>query len=191
MPGLPKNILSTYQTYKNHTNFIAQWLATTARKHGYVSPKVKNTSKIGNIPQGRPTYTLASKEWTKLAEFIARLTDLPVDVPLKIATLLDTTISLRQSFSNDLSNVLNDSDAKQDSDATHGFFLGILKKVRDVLQPRLLKKYALVKKLSTPAEIINVFEHLELDTADCYTTKVENQNPKTKTQNPKTKTKNP
>ncbi|KAH7396155.1 hypothetical protein BKA66DRAFT_438117 [Pyrenochaeta sp. MPI-SDFR-AT-0127] len=163
MPGLPKNVLSTYQQYKNHTDSIAQWLASTAKAHGYVSSKTKNAKKEGNRSQGRPTYTLAIKEWTALAEFIAKITDPPVQIPQKLADLLDATISLRQSYSTDLSDTLDDSAEKKDSDDRHTYFLNVLKKVRETLGPRLPKPEHPTTKPKTMAEVLNLFEHLNLE----------------------------
>jgi hypothetical protein len=142
---------------------IAQWLASTARKHDYVSPRSRNARESGGTSQGRPTYTVAIKEWTTLAEFIAGLTDPPVNVPGQLAMLLDTTISLRESYSNSTSDFHEDSNAKQESDSSHAFFLGVLKKVRDTLSSRLSKQHASTKKASSTSEVINMFENLDLE----------------------------
>ncbi|PVH92655.1 hypothetical protein DM02DRAFT_677365 [Periconia macrospinosa] len=86
MAGLPKNLVSTYQKYKDHTDSIAQWLASTARNRGYVSPKARRSGKPGKAPQapGCPTYTVAIKERTAMAEFIAGLSDPTINVPEKL-----------------------------------------------------------------------------------------------------------
>jgi hypothetical protein len=137
-------------------------LASTAKKHGYTSPKGKNTSKPKASVQGRPTYTVATKEWAILADFIAGKTP-PIDVPIRLATLLNLTIDLRQSFSEKVSETLEDSIAKRDSDVKHDYFLSILKKVRDTLKPHLLKERMQPAKPQSTAEIINLFDHLELE----------------------------
>ena len=77
-------------------DLIAQWLASTARKHGYVSPNMSNARDSEGTFQGRLPYTVPIKEWTTLADFIAGLIDPPVIVPGQLAILLDTTISLRE-----------------------------------------------------------------------------------------------
>ncbi|KAF3054003.1 hypothetical protein E8E11_006452 [Didymella keratinophila] len=164
MPGLPKNLLSTYQKYKNHTDSIAQWLATTAKARGYISPKSKGSGKSAKAPQGRPTYTILAKEWTPMAEFIAALVNPPVIIPSKLAALLDITILLRQSYSEDVTEILADS-PDQDSNDRHAFFLVILKNVRNVLTPLMLAAAAVTKKLKSTCteDIFNMFEHLELE----------------------------
>jgi hypothetical protein len=141
---------------------IAQWLASTAKKHGYVSSKGKGGAKTASASQGRATYTIAIKEWVALAEFIVGKTP-AVIVPVKLATLLDATISLRQSYSGEVSDVLDDSSEKRDSDDKHAFFLKVLKKVRDILKPRLPKDRVQTPVPKTTAEIVNMFENLDLE----------------------------
>jgi hypothetical protein len=104
---------------------IAQWLASTAKKHGYIAGKGKGAVKP--IAQGRPTYTVALKEWVALAEFIAGKTP-PVLVPVKIVTLLDTTITRRQTYSDDVFDILGDSTEERQPDDKHMCFLNVLKK---------------------------------------------------------------
>ncbi|KAJ8108349.1 hypothetical protein OPT61_g8231 [Boeremia exigua] len=162
MPGLPKNLISTYQKYKNNTDSIAQWLATTAKNRGYVSSKAKKSSKNTKTPHGRPTYTIPIREWTPMAEFIVALTDPPVDVPEKLAILLDLTIHLRQSYSEGITNVLADN-VDEDSQRRHDFFLAILKTVRKILSPRVLAVPHLAEKPMTVKDIVNRFDNLELE----------------------------
>jgi hypothetical protein len=116
-----------------------------------------------SISQTRATYTIAIKEWTALATFIAELTEPLIEVPIKIAALLDTTISLRQSYSNNVSNILDDTGSKRNSDASHKFFLEVLRQVRIILTPRLSSKHSSPKEPKTTAEIMRAFEHLELE----------------------------
>ncbi|PVH92820.1 hypothetical protein DM02DRAFT_698351 [Periconia macrospinosa] len=151
MPGLPKNLVSTYQKYKNHTDSIAHWLASTARNRGYVSPKAKKSGKSGKALVGGPTYTVAIKEWTAMAEFIAGL------------TLLDATIALRHSFSNNVSEILEETQDKKESDAGHAYFLSVLKNVRGILSSRLPKRPKAQSSPQTFEELMNIFEHLELE----------------------------
>jgi hypothetical protein len=192
MPGLPKNLLSTYQKYKTHTyvieggssfvetsnlitygpkcfltahsDSIAQWLATTAKARGYSSQKSKGSSKSAKASQGKQTYTIPIKEWTPMAAFIAGLIDPPVTVPIELAALLDTTISLRQSYSEDITESLEDS-PDQDSKNRHAFFLDILKNVRSVLSPLISEAHTATKKPNTTNmnDISNIFEHLKLE----------------------------
>jgi hypothetical protein len=84
-------------------------------------------------------------------------------VPPKLATLLDATISLRQSYSDDVSDVLDDSNEKRDSNDKHAFFLQVLKKVREILKPRLPKDSVLPSVPKTTTDIVNMFENLDLE----------------------------
>jgi hypothetical protein len=97
-----------------------------------------------------------------MAEFIAASIDPPVAVPTKLAALLDATILLRQSYSEDITEMLADT-ADKDSASRHAFFLGILKNVRSVLNPLISGAPVATKKPKTMNEIFNMFEHLELE----------------------------
>jgi hypothetical protein len=99
-----------------------------------------------------------------MAAFIAGLTDPPVTVPVKLATLLEITISLRQSFSEDITESLEHS-PDQDSKNRHAFFLDILKSVRSVLSPLMSEAHAATKKPNTMNmnDLFNIFERLELE----------------------------
>ncbi|KAF2993588.1 hypothetical protein E8E13_000745 [Curvularia kusanoi] len=100
-----------------------------------------------------------------MAEFIAALTEPPVTVPTKLAALLDNTILLRQSYSEDIAEFSANA-ADEDSSNRHAFFLGILKKVRVVLSPLITGPPAAIKEKANStsvSEILNVFEHLELE----------------------------
>ena len=97
-----------------------------------------------------------------MAEFITKLVDPPVNVPQKLAVLLDTAVYLRQSYSEDIAGILADT-VDEDSNNRHAFFLGILKNVRSILSPRLQTALVLTKKPKTINEVFNMFEYLELE----------------------------
>lgn len=59
--------------------------------------------------------------------------------------------------------MLEDSLQKRDTDDKHAYFLNILKKVREVLKPRLPNERAYTQKPNTTGDIINLFEHLDLE----------------------------
>lgn len=104
-----------------------------------------------------------------MAEFIAALVDPPVTISPKLAALLDTTILLRQSFSDEFTKILADT-ADKDSTHRHAFFLGILKNVRSILSPLLssVPAPASTKKPKDVCEIFSTFERLELDTSEAF-----------------------
>jgi hypothetical protein len=161
---LPKNLSSKYSQYKNDTDSIASWLATTARECGYVSlSKSKGPKNKGKTPPVRQTYTIPIKDFTTLAEFVATRTEPPVDVPPKFASLLDRAIAARQWYSGAISPYLPDDDKKLESDDKHAFFLSVLQKVRDILKFRYPKNHVNSKKAPKDmAEVLNMFENLEL-----------------------------
>ncbi|KAH6639064.1 hypothetical protein C7974DRAFT_304256 [Boeremia exigua] len=146
------------QVLINNRDAIAQWLATTAKSRGYLSSKAKGSGKTG-----RPTYTIPTKEWTPMAEFIAALVDPPVRVPHKLAMLLDVTIQLRQSYSEDITDILAEN-ADKDSNDRHAFFLATLKTVRRILSSQMPAAVpGRTKEPKNIIEILNMFEHLELE----------------------------
>ncbi|KAF2733386.1 hypothetical protein EJ04DRAFT_513260 [Polyplosphaeria fusca] len=174
---LPKNLLHTYQQYKTDTDTIAGWLATTAKRLGYVSESVSETKpKTARLKgkarktakdtstQGRPTYTIQIKDFTALAGYIAEYKTPPVQVPPKLAALLDRTIATREWFSNEINPDLTEDQDKLQSDDRHSYFLGTLKSVRDILGPRYSKDHKTCKKSpKTTNDIVNLFENLELE----------------------------
>lgn len=97
-----------------------------------------------------------------MARFIAALVDPPVAVPAELVVLLDTTILLRQSYSDNFAETPADT-ADKDSDSRHAFFLGILKNARSVLDPLISRAPAATKKPKSIDEIFNMFEHLKLE----------------------------
>lgn len=180
---LPKNLSSSYQQYKNDTDSIASYLATTAKRYGYVSEsksksakkraKARNTAgpaasdaSQSNVSgsQGRRTYTIAIKDFTVFAEFVAAQNDPPVQVSAKFASLLDRAIATREWFAGAVSPHLPDDAQKLESDDRHAFFLGVLKKVRNVLAPRFAQGYVPAKKQpKSMHDVLNMFEHLNLE----------------------------
>jgi hypothetical protein len=96
--------------------------------------------------------------------FLAEQKEPLIIVPRHIGAILDMTISLRESFSGQLSAVLDDSKQKQASDSRHAYFLAVLKAVRTILSPRLAKVTKRpTKKAKNFDEIVNQFEHLEIE----------------------------
>ncbi|KAF2179826.1 hypothetical protein K469DRAFT_693714 [Zopfia rhizophila CBS 207.26] len=179
---LPKNLSSSYQQYKNDTDTVASWLATTAKRFGFVSEtKSKSAKKRGKAkkaengshdspqppkptPQGRPTYTIAIRDFTVLAEFIASKDQPPIQVPPRFASLLDRAITTRQWFADAISPHLPEDGKNQESEDRHAFFLGVLKQVRDILKPRMPKGYTpKTKQPKSMKDMLNMFENLDLE----------------------------
>lgn len=120
---LPKSLYSSYEQYKSDFDYIANWLATTARRCGYVdreappaaatkSTRLKgkarkfaresgSVSSASNSVQG-PRYPVKIKDFIPLAESIANSTSPRVDVPSTFARRLRQAVQqvkLQQSAS--------------------------------------------------------------------------------------------
>ncbi|XXH04045.1 GTP cyclohydrolase II [Hypoxylon texense] len=154
---LPTNLVSTYQAYKKDTDSIAAWLASTAKSCGYASESVAagpankttstrlkgkaraaarktnaSTTKSAAKSAVIAKYTIKIKDFVPLAEFIASQHN--VSIPTSLITTLRRVIAIRGGFGDKLA----EEGAIKDklNDQKHGYFVGILRKVRDVLQPR-------------------------------------------------------
>lgn len=158
---LPAALVSVYQQYKDDTNAVAAWLASTAKSCGYPadllsggqatgperSKRLKgkarkqakaaapNPQKSSSISSSRPDYTIAIKDFIPLAEFVAASQKPVVSVPLAFASTLNRVISTRSGFGGRLAELGNSPAAS--ADAKHSYFVGVLEKVREVLKPRV------------------------------------------------------
>ncbi|KAI1456575.1 hypothetical protein F4805DRAFT_475702 [Annulohypoxylon moriforme] len=138
---------STYRQYKADTNYIATWLATTAKLHGYQSEhldpakapsrlkgKARKQAKQEPKPSGH-TYVIAIREFIPLAQFIRdQQPDIPV--PVSLAASLRRAIRSRGNFSGLLEK--NGYDLNALADHSHQHFVGILARVCNVLRPRFV-----------------------------------------------------
>ncbi|KAK7570564.1 hypothetical protein V3481_019416 [Fusarium oxysporum f. sp. vasinfectum] len=153
---LPSSLFSIYQQYKEDTDSVASWLASTAKACGYPSDlltptgiqtkgtgrlkgKARRDAKKQNtyVPTPLhtiPKYVIAVKDFIPLAEFIFASKPL-ISVPPSFAETLDRVIYVRAKFGAQL--IDHGMKPSTKSDATHSFFVGILEKVRDVLRPRM------------------------------------------------------
>lgn len=156
---LPAPLVSVYQQYKDDTNAVAAWLASTAKSCGYpadllsgsssqstgskrLKGKARKEAKAtapksqGSSPSiSHPDYTIAIKDFIPLAEFVAASQKPVVSVPLAFATTLNRVISTRSGFGGRLAELGNSPSASADS--KHSYFVGVLEKVREVLKPRV------------------------------------------------------
>ncbi|KAI7774884.1 hypothetical protein LA080_007709 [Diaporthe eres] len=159
---LPAPLVSVYQQYKDDTNAVAAWLASTAKSCGYSADLLsggssqatgperskrlkgkarKQAKAAAPNPQGassttsRPDYTIAIKDFIPLAEFVAASQKPVVSVPLAFANTLNRVISTRSGFGGRLAELGSSPSASADS--KHSYFVGVLEKVREVLKPRV------------------------------------------------------
>ena len=118
-----------------------------------------------NVPR---RYIIAIKDFTTLAEYIAGRSKPPVRVPGTFISALDRAISVRQSHGSQAAALQPNTPETRDSNESHGFFIGVLQRVRDVLRPRMSRDHV-APKISTedlPADttqkLTNKFEGLEI-----------------------------
>ncbi|KAM0355212.1 hypothetical protein ACHAPU_001078 [Fusarium lateritium] len=157
---LPQVLVGAYRQYKEDTDSVATWLASTARMYGYQSKfssvdqseekfdgeripgrlkgKVRKETKKKDIAAEsnvNPKYKVAIADYVPMAEYIIASQNPVITVPGSFMIVLDRVIRLRSSFSSRMSKhgVKRDADA----DSTHTHFVGVLQKVREVIQPRV------------------------------------------------------
>ncbi|KAI2472398.1 hypothetical protein F4781DRAFT_445354 [Annulohypoxylon bovei var. microspora] len=141
---------SAYRQYKADTNYVATWLASTAKANGcrfeYLNDQ-PNTSQGTGRPKGKArkqarqapqqpcqTHVIAIKDFVPLAEYIA--THQPfITVPESLAVSLRRAIKLRGDFGGDLQKHGCDLDVL--ADQAHEYFVSVLARVCNVLRPRM------------------------------------------------------
>ena len=87
-----------------------------------------------------PKHLIAINDFVSLAEWIAKSTKPRVGVPASFVSVLDRAITVRKRHNDRwYSRSKNDGDSSKENQAneSHGYFVGILEKVRQVLQPRM------------------------------------------------------
>lgn len=161
---LPGGLVSIYQQYKQDTNAVASWLASTARACGFPADRLSagswdaaaaprpgsgskrrkgkarkearaNPTKTSAATPG-PKYIVAVADFIPLARFIAASPKPVVSVPDTFVTTLDRVIAVRAGFGTNMSEHGAEPDIK--ADRKHNYFVGILEELRDVLRPKLL-----------------------------------------------------
>lgn len=164
---LPPFLKSSYKTYKDDTNAVASWLATTARQCGYLVDLV-STADSSTVTQatGRlkgkarkeakkalqsepgqstsngsasasarsPRHIIKIKDFTTLAEVISSYKKPPVRVPHFLTTRLLRAINLRKQHAVEKQDT---GELLPGSGESHGYFLGILERVMEILKPRM------------------------------------------------------
>lgn len=158
---LPPSLVSVYQKYKEDTNAVAAWLASTAKSRGYDSTGGAASSSTTTAPSSSkrlkgkarkdakaalqqslvsstnpsgPEYVIALSDFVPLAKFIAGCKKPAIPAPLSFTNTLNRVISTRSGFTKKLATIRDDTDAS--SDSTHAYFVRVLEEVREVLKPR-------------------------------------------------------
>ncbi|PTB58439.1 hypothetical protein M431DRAFT_492654 [Trichoderma harzianum CBS 226.95] len=123
---LPPALTSTYKLYKQDTDYVATWLAQTAKAYGYPnalleivdmakpsSKRLKGKARKEAKTRGasRPmqtqkiqTYILATKDFVPLAAFIASRADPVIHVPDLIMSMLNRIIEARIHYGQQLND---------------------------------------------------------------------------------------
>ncbi|KAH0398678.1 hypothetical protein KCU89_g6990, partial [Aureobasidium melanogenum] len=154
---LTDSLRGSYTIYKEDTDSVAAWLASTAKQCGY--PLDLLTTPGGDLPSqkgsrmkgkarklaktatstnggssesarsGPTTYTIAIKDFIPLAEHIFAYQKPPVKIPSAFIKSLDRAIALRQKHNSWFKDVGRSSEGDG-----HTFFLGVLEQVREILK---------------------------------------------------------
>ncbi|KAF1998191.1 hypothetical protein P154DRAFT_604498 [Amniculicola lignicola CBS 123094] len=171
---LPKNLKSSYQQYKEDTHTIASWLARTAKRIGLTfkaecktqPQKKRNKGKACKTQRKKelPTYIIAIKDFTMLADAIASHVDPTVRIPTKLIALLDRSIATREYCSAEITSEQTPKPKEAETDDGHVFFIEVLKEVRKILAAKCPSKKDIENdKPKSPQDLINMFENLKLE----------------------------
>ncbi|KAM3515063.1 hypothetical protein MY11210_001301 [Beauveria gryllotalpidicola] len=159
----PSSLNGYYQQYKADTDIVAQWLELTAKEHGYQgssssSASTSNPAATGGRLKGKArkqvkataskqasssaatpgagpktTHIIKTRDFEPMATHIAGCSG--ISIPRYFARALERVISVRRAFSKLLAS--NGVQVSAESDKSHSFFVEVLEKVREVLQPLL------------------------------------------------------
>ncbi|KAL7940627.1 hypothetical protein V8C42DRAFT_223156 [Trichoderma barbatum] len=175
---LPTALITTYTLYKQDTDYIATWLAKTAKAHGYphalsevvdmtkgsskrlkgkARKEAKNRGASRSIQtQKTQKHILAIKDFVPLATFIASRANSEIHVPDLIMSLLNRIIELRTCFGPQLNEYGGQTTTQ--GNAKHQHFIQVLEEVRDTLKActRSPPSSSAVKKV--PGEGLNGVE---------------------------------
>lgn len=179
---LPSSLVSVYQEYKKDTNLVASWLASTAKICGFPAdlvpippakqPKTSGRSngkprgggkkrgkaESGAASQAATTYVIAMDNFVPLAECISASKDPVISIPVAFSNALNRVIAVRSRFGEKLS--VNGVEADAQSDFDHSYFVGVLEKVRDILNPLVSTAASMSSESSDPIESLNRFDGL-------------------------------
>ncbi|KAK8213821.1 hypothetical protein IWZ01DRAFT_549229 [Phyllosticta capitalensis] len=176
---------SSYQQYKEDTNLVASWLASTARSCGYpkdllfgsnvqdtgskgpgrLKGKARKQAKqpgneIGENSKRAPI--IAIKDFIALAEFIVGKKKQVVEVPSYLAYTLDRAIRTRK----DHGALARMRPGAESSYENHSYFVGVLERVKEVLAPLMpVRTTPKPKPGAEPSadDVSNRFEKLKVE----------------------------
>ncbi|KAJ9604214.1 hypothetical protein H2200_011048 [Cladophialophora chaetospira] len=173
---LPDYLSTSYQKYKADTDYIATWLATTAKQCGFVIDpaatelQIKKTEKLKGRARTlarraeksstgtkasvqKYTYTVAVRQFLPMAQHIASYRKALIKVPKEFMDLLERAISLRKKVSQAVVDHQHDSKLRSKieltADSQHSYFVGVLESVRNTLSHLFPKSGEHGKKASS------------------------------------------
>ena len=131
-----------------------------ARKMAKAAQKVPSTPALQPVKDAAsgPIYTIAVKDFIGISEFIAGKSD--VQVPVDFIKAIDRAILLRRRSHRWYRKQTAGDKKKNVADHSHHYFLGILEKTREVLEPLLIKVVDNFRKSEGPRSSDNI-EHAE------------------------------
>ncbi|RBR05059.1 hypothetical protein FVER53590_12104 [Fusarium verticillioides] len=165
--------------YKEDTNSVAGWLASTAKAHGYkpqsnetqtsssgrLEGNAREKAKQKSAESNQETcqkYTVAIKDFVPMAEHIAPQTKPRIQVPGSFATTIDRVIYERSSFGR--LHVEQGVEVEETADLNHAYFVRVLQAVREALRPNMPKSAKdKVPHPSTPRSLAQNFGQLTVE----------------------------
>ncbi|KAI8717223.1 hypothetical protein NCS52_00797500 [Fusarium sp. LHS14.1] len=168
----PDPLVSIYQQYKQGTDFVASWLASTAKSCGYstsdTAPSASNPGQEktndkskGKRPAKETTFktVVAIKDFVPMAKIISSHKP-SIKVSQFFLKTLDMVIEMRSGFGKhlDANGVARD----HLSDQSHCHFVDVLREVQKILQPCCSSPDETTSPDPLVHEIINPFDRLEL-----------------------------
>ena len=198
---LPKFLKSSFKQYKEDSDAVATWLATTAQKCGYAkdllfkedqssqkAPKLRgrarklarDAAKAGapqpSLAQPSKGYLISVDDFISLAEWITKTTP-RIEVPASFNSVLNRAITVRKRHHSYWYGQTEQNKADPElrkANEGHGYFIGVLEKVREVLRPRMptdvikdsLAQSTATRRASdadTSSNIVNLFHNLDLE----------------------------
>ncbi|KAM0194817.1 hypothetical protein ACHAPA_009145 [Fusarium lateritium] len=181
---LPEALIGALQRYKEDTDSVAAWLASSAKLCGYQSKlqdhidnqsggssqkgsgrlKGKDRKAAKEKDGAKKTaskHKVAISEFVPMAQCIVACKSPYIKIPPSFVVVLDRVIRLRSSFGSRMTEM--GVERNDEADSTHTYFVEILRQIKDVLQPRIASK--LFKMVSVTLEEKSIprgFNALEL-----------------------------
>lgn len=136
---LPSTLVSVYQQYKQDTDSVASWLATTAKACGYPADLFTTVGPVKrkkhNKKAAQNKFIVAIKDFIPLAQYIAASKKPAAAVPESFVETINRVIKVRSSFGSNLTK--HGAAPSEEADEKHSFFVGVLEQVREALRPRM------------------------------------------------------